>query len=108
MMEIATIYADGRIQYHGFEHMKSTVRAITKTHVVIHHPGGTYSDNGGKHYVGAHYDVYEYETLRPGNEEGTYIMTFARSGKFVATFHPEKSEAVRAALKKAKELTDAL
>lgn len=107
MPDAATIYADGRIQYHGYEKMDSTVRCLTRTHITIHHPGGTYWDNGGEHYVSARFEVMEYESIQPANEEGTYLVRFSRRpGTRVAEFHPMKSEAVHAALGQARSLTE--
>lgn len=104
-MSKATIHPDGRIQYRGYTYMRSTVRAITARHVVIHHHGEAYSDNGGAHYVGARYEVWRYESLRRGEKAGTYVMTFPH-GAFVASFHPRKSEAIMNALDMARRLTD--
>lgn len=99
MVDSATIHADGRIQYHGYERMDSTVRAITKTHIVIHHPGGSYSDNGGQHYVSARMEVVEYDSIQKANAPRTYIVHFARRpGTRVVEFHPSKTKAIRKAL----------
>jgi hypothetical protein len=101
MHTTGTIYPDGRIQYHGYTPMKSRLLAINETLIVIHHPGGSYWDNGGEHYVNARIEVCGLAELRPGNAEGTWH--FRLGGARGAAFHPTPAEAVKNAMWTLKE-----
>lgn len=98
MQTTGTIYADGRVQYHGYERMNSRVMAVNDTAIVIHHGGGSYSDNGGRHYVNARIEVSSLADLRPGNEPGTWQFQLGGSRLGVPSFHPTPKEAVRDAM----------
>ncbi len=95
----ATIYPDGRVQYHGYTPMKSSVLDIRNGFITIHHPGGTYWDNGGAHYVAAYVEVQAIVSLQRGDEPDTWIIEFSHGpGSIVAKFHPSRKTAVQQAL----------
>ena len=95
MYDWATIYPDGSMLMDGFVPMKWRLLHLTDTHAVIHSPGGSWWDNGGKHYGEASVDVKEIEELRPGNAPGTWRLKFKRLSKSNLSFHPTPKEATR-------------
>lgn len=99
MRTTGTIYADGRVQYHGYERMNSRLLSISETAMVIHHGGGSYSDNGGTHYVAACVEVKPIASLKPGNEEGTWLFEIGGERLGVRSFHPTPKIAAKEAMR---------
>lgn len=96
MRTTGIIRADGSIQYHGYTPMNSRLLSISDQLIVIHHGGGSYSDNGGRHYVNARVEVRTIKRLKAGNTEGSweFELTPGRG----ASWHATPKEAVREAM----------
>lgn len=91
MQRTGTIYSDGRILFDGFVPMNWRLLYLSDRLLVHHAPGGTWYDNGGRHYGGASIEIDEIEDLRLGNEPGTWRFTLkmgAIDGSVRASFHP--------------------
>lgn len=100
MQITGTIYADGRVQYDGYEPMgKTYLVAVNTNHklMVIKSPGGRFWTNGGENYSPASVEVKTYEFIHPGNEPGTYRFALAHRGLF-ASWHPTQQRATQRAL----------
>lgn len=95
-MRSGTIYPDGRIVLHGFSPEKTRLVFISDRWIGIHHPGGSWSDNGGRHYGEACIDIYPLERLQRGNEEGTWLFEAGWRGGL--SFHPVISRATKKAV----------
>lgn len=95
-MDSGTIYADGSVRIHGTVPTKTRIVAISRSHIAIHHPGGSYWDNSGQNYVSAWIEVLPLVELKRGNEAGTFIYRVERRGAI--RFHPTPKVAVRAAM----------
>jgi hypothetical protein len=100
MQTTGTIYADGRVQYDGYEPMGKTYLVAVSTHhklMVIKSPGGRFWTNGGENYSAASVELKTYEFIRPGNEPGTYRFALANFGPH-ASWHPTQFNATQRAL----------
>lgn len=93
--QIASVHADGRVQFRGYSPMKDKLVSLGQNHVVLHSPGDTYYDNGGAHYVGATYRVYDLiaVTGRPGQWPRVIHL-----GRLLASWHSIPKTAVGLAL----------
>lgn len=90
------IKADGSVQFFGYDKMDCRVLDVRNGYITLHHAGGTYSDNGGAHYVPARVEVDVLDYLKPGNEEGTWLFGLGR--RSLSKFHPTPKEACRIAM----------
>lgn len=97
-MHSGTIYEDGRVVLHGCTPEKTRLVAITSTMIAIHHPSGTYWDNGGENYVRSWIEVEELEELKPGNEPGSWVFRTKRMSPYTMSFHPVVSRAAEDAM----------
>lgn len=106
-MDSGTINPDGSVVMHGCVPTKTRLVAINARLIAIHHPGGSYWDNGGENYVSAWVEVKELEDLRRGNEPGTWVFRLKRTGHGLS-YHPTVKKAAENAARRLKNDGDAL
>lgn len=97
MMETGTIRADGRVFFDGCVDEGARLLAVNDAFIVVHHPGGTYYDNGGRNYVSARVEIAEIEDLRRGNAAGSWRFRTKRIGRRIQ-YHPTIGQAVHKAM----------
>ena len=96
-MYSGTIKPDGSVTMHGCVPTKTRLVAISAHMIAIHHPGGTYWDNGGEHYVRSWVQVAELDDLRRSNEPDTWVFEIKHTGPGLS-YHPTIKHAVNEAV----------
>lgn len=93
------IFPDGRVQWIGYEPMGASLIGVRLNaqvpSITVHFRGGSYWDNGGKHYCPAHIDVHAISDFRRGADRDTFKFTV---GMLLAEFHPTVKVAAREAM----------